>query len=182
MIGLAAMPLTRDKANAYIAEHHRHHKRVAGHRFIVGAELDGKLVGVAIAGRPNARMIDQYRHIEVTRLCSAGERNVCSFLYSRVSRIVRELGFSSCFTAILQSETGASLKAAGWVYVYTTSGGSWHRAPRPRVDKASTEPKKIWAPRWCAAVVADLNTSDRLHVAEEFTASERRSEEVKGGT
>lgn len=156
-MGLAAVPLTRDQANAFIVANHRHHGRVSGHRFIVGARLGEALVGVAVAGRPRARLIDQYRHCEVSRLCSDGARNVCSFLYSRASRIAREQGFESVFTAILQSETGASLKAAGWVYVYTTKGGSQDRPSRRRVDLSPIEPKQIWAPRWCASVVATLN-------------------------
>lgn len=154
---LDALPLTRDQANAYIVEHHRHHGRVTGHRFIVGARLDGALVGVAVAGRPRARRIDQYEHVEVSRLCTAGEPNVCSFLYSRCARIAREQGFRSIFTAILTTETGASLKAAGWVYCYTTEGGSQDRPSRRRVDKSPTEPKQIWAPTWCASVVATHN-------------------------
>lgn len=154
---LTARPMTRAEANAYIVEHHRHHGRVTGHRYAVGAELRGELVGVAIMGRPKARMIGQYRHVEVTRLCTAGDRNVCSFLYSRCSRVARELGFDSVFTAILETESGASLKAAGWAYAYTTRGGSWDRPGRRRADKAPTDPKQIWAPDWCLAVVKTLN-------------------------
>lgn len=156
-MGLRAIPMTRDQANAYIVTYHRHHGRVTGHRFIVGAEKDGVLVGVAVAGRPRARMIEQYKHAEVSRLCSAGERNVCSFLYSRCSRVAQELGFASIFTAILLSESGASLKAAGWVYCYTTRGGSQDRPSRRRVDKSPIEPKQIWAPAWCAELVRTLN-------------------------
>lgn len=154
---LAACPLTRDQANAYIVEHHRHHKRVSGHRFIIAALLDGAMVGVAIAGRPRARRIDQYVHLEVNRLCTDGAKNVCSFLYSRCSRVARELGFRSVFTAILESESGVSLKASGWQHVYTTRGGSQDRPSRRREDKSPTEPKQIWAPDWCADVVATLN-------------------------
>lgn len=156
-MSLLAIPMTRDQANAFIVAHHRHHKRVSGHRFIVGAELGGELVGVAIGGRPKARNIGQYRHVEVTRLCTTGERNVCSFLYGRCARIAREMGFDSVFTAILETESGASLKAAGWHYAYTTKGGSWDRPGRRRVDKAPTDPKKIWAPEWCLAIVKSLN-------------------------
>lgn len=154
---LTATPMTRDQANAYIVAHHRHHGRVSGHRFIIGAERDGTLVGVMVAGRPRARMIEQYRHAEVSRLCSAGEKNVCSFLYSRAARIAREWGFSSIFTAILASETGHSLKAAGWVFAYMTTGGSQDRPSRRRVDKSSTEPKQIWCPAWCLDAVRGLN-------------------------
>jgi hypothetical protein len=156
-MGLAPIPMTRDQANAWIGRHHRHHGRVTGHRFIVGAVLSGELVGVAVAGRPRARRIDQYKHLEVSRLCSAGDRNVCSFLYAKVARVALELGFESAFTAILASESGASLKASGWVYAYTTRGGSQDRPSRRRTDRSPTIPKQIWCPPWCLEVVRGLN-------------------------
>lgn len=164
-MNMTARPMTRDQANAYIVEHHRHHGRVTGHRFIVGAELSGELVGVAVGGRPRARMVEQYRHVEVSRLCSAGARNVCSFLYSRCARIAREMGFASIFTAILTSETGGSLKAAGWFYAYTTRGGSQDRPSRRRVDKSPIEPKDIWAPAWCLDIVKGLNKTATVRAA-----------------
>lgn len=154
---LVARPMTRSEANAYIVAHHRHHGRVTGHRYIIGAERDGLLVGVAVAGRPRARRIDQYRHLEISRLCTAGSENVCSFLYAKAARIARELGFASVFTAILESETGKSLRGAGWAYAYTTKGGSQDRPSRRRVDRSPTEPKQIWAPVWCLEVVRGLN-------------------------
>lgn len=160
---LVARPMTRDQANAFILAHHRHHGRVSGHRFIVGAEDDGQVVGVAVAGRPRARMVDQYRHVEVSRLCTVGAENACSFLYARAARVARELGFASVFTAILESETGVSLRAAGWVYAYTTRGGSQDRPSRRRVDRSPTEAKQIWCPAWCLDIVRGLNeTQARL--------------------
>lgn len=157
MSRLAAIPLTRDQANAYIVDHHRHHGPVAGHRFIVGAIVGDELVGVMVAGRPRARKIEQYRNLEVSRLCSDGAENVCSFLYSRAAQCARVLGFETVFTAILESESGASLKASGWVYAYTTRGGSQDRPSRHRVDKSPTEPKQIWCPAWCLVAVRALN-------------------------
>lgn len=174
---LSAVALTRDQANAHIVEHHRHHGRVTGHRFIVGAEVDGKLVGVAVVGRPRARLINQYKFVEVSRLCADGERNVCSFLYSRCSRIAKELGFRGVFTAILETEHGGSLLAAGWEYAYTTVGGSQDRPSRRRVDKSPTLPKKIYAPKWCLMAVKGLNLVQAL------AADKRRStHDPTGGT
>lgn len=154
---LAATPMTRDEANVWIVVNHRHHGRVTGHRFIVGALLDGRLVGVAVAGRPRARRIDQYKHVEVSRLCSDGAANVCSFLYSRCARVARELGFESVFTAILLEEPGASLRASGWVLAYATRGGSQDRPSRRRVDRSPIGPKQIWCPAWCLETVRGLN-------------------------
>lgn len=156
-MSLVATCLTRDQANAHIEAHHRHHKPVSGHRFIVGAVDSGKLVGIAIAGRPRARLIQQYENLEVNRLCSDGARNVCSFLYSRCSRVAQNLGFKTCFTAILLSENGSSLRAAGWLYAYTTKGGSQDRPSRRREKVAPEEPKQIWSAHWCLDAVRMLN-------------------------
>ncbi len=162
--GLLPVPMTRDQANAWIVAHHRHHGRVWGHRFIVGASRGGVLAGVMVAGRPRARLIPQYEHVEVTRLCADGSKNVCSFLYSRAARISRESGFASVFTAILSSESGASLRAAGWVYAYTTRGGSQDRPSRRRAKVAPEEPKQIWCPVWCLGIVRGLNAEQASKV------------------
>ena len=52
----------------FINKHHRHHKPVVGHRFSVGAEDNGILVGVAIIGRPVARKTDQKNIDDTTPL------------------------------------------------------------------------------------------------------------------
>jgi hypothetical protein len=151
-MAMRAVPMTRDSTNAYLVEHHRHHGRVSGYRFAVGAEVGGRLVGVAVIGRPRARMIDQYRVAEVNRVCTDGTRNACSFLYGISSRVCRDLGFDRVFTCILETESGASLKAAGWVYEYTTAGGAWDRPSRHRGKVAPEGRKQVWAPAWCAVV------------------------------
>lgn len=162
---LTAIPLTRDQANEFILAHHRHHGRVYGHRFIVGAVKAGELVGVMVAGRPRARRIEQYVNLEVNRLCSDGTENVCSFLYARADRTARALGFETVFTAILESENGSSLKAARWVYAYTTRGGSQDRPSRRRAQVAPEEPKQIWCPAWCLDAVKALNAEQARRCA-----------------
>jgi len=154
---LRPVPLTRDEANAFVCEHHRHHSRVQGHRYAFGAELGGKLVGVAILGRPVAWQVDQYRELEVSRLCTDGTPNACSFLLGRSARLARELGFRRVFTSILETESGHSLKVAGWIKEYTTRGGSWDRKGRRRPKKAPECPKQVWAPQWCARPVVEVS-------------------------
>jgi hypothetical protein len=132
------------EANAFVTEHHRHHKPVIGHLFSIGAAKDGKIVGVAIVGRPVARMRDDGETAEVTRLCTDGTRNACSFLYGACSRAAFALGFKRIGTYILASEPGTSLTGAGWRMVGETGGGSWSRGDRPRVDKHPTEPKLLF--------------------------------------
>jgi len=132
---MKAVPLTRDQCNELLLMH-RHHGGVVSYRYGVGVEHEGKLVGCAVIGRPVARQVEQYRVAEVTRVVTDGTPNACSFLYGLSSRLCRMLGFDRVFTAILESEPGTSLKAAGWRYEYTTRGGSWNRAGRARTDKA----------------------------------------------
>lgn len=131
-------------ANEFVGNHHRHHKPVRGHRFSIGCFYNGVLVGVAIVGRPISRRINQYTTVEVLRLCTDGTKNACSFLYSACRRSAKELGYSRIITYILSTESGVSLKACGWNYVYTNRGGSWNVPSRKRKDTAPTIPKKLY--------------------------------------
>src|SRR5690242_3370013 len=81
-VGMKIVPLTLAQANALVASLHRHHKPAQGHRFSIGAEHNGALVGAVIVGRPVARGCDPYRTAEVVRLVTDGTKNACSFLYS----------------------------------------------------------------------------------------------------
>lgn len=118
------------EANEFIATHHRHHKPVVGHRFSIGAARGNILVGVAIVGRPVSRKTDQKHVVEVTRLCTDGTRNACSFLYSTAANIASRMGFYSIQTFTLEEESGSSLKAAGWTLEGTTRGGDWNQPSR----------------------------------------------------
>lgn len=122
------------EANAFVAEHHRHHKPVVGHLFSLGAALGERIVGVAIVGRPVSRFRDDGVTAEVTRLCTDGTRNACSFLYGASARAAFALGFQRIGTYILASEPGTSLTAAGWRMIGETPGRSWSVPSRPRVD------------------------------------------------
>nr|WP_241004027.1 XF1762 family protein [Magnetospirillum aberrantis] len=137
-------PVSLADANAFVAAMHRHHKPVVGHKFSLGATVDGAVVGVAIVGRPVARMRDDGETLEVTRLCTDGTRNACSFLYGAAARAAFALGYRRIGTYILASETGASCKAAGWRLIGQRGGGSWDCPSRPRQDKAPTAPKLLF--------------------------------------
>lgn len=141
---LIRVPLTLAEANAFVARHHRHHPPVVGHKFSLGAALAGKIVGVCIVGRPVSRMRDDGLTLEVTRLCTDGTKNACSFLYGAAARAAFALGYLRIGTYILASETGASLRAAGWRQIGEVRGQSWSRTSRPRVDTHPTEPKLLF--------------------------------------
>lgn len=158
-MSLRVVPLTLAEANCLVARWHRHHKPVVGHRFSLGVEADGKLVGAAIVSRPVARMTDQYRIAEVTRLVTDGTRNACSILYAAAARVAKEMGFDRIQTFILATEPGTSLCAAGWTQEIESGGGQWDqtalkqytldayaegKALANRIDQP-TEAKTRWA-------------------------------------
>lgn len=141
---MTAIPIGYRDAVAFINREHRHHKAPQGWKFGIGAMKNGKLVGVVAVGRPVARMLDDGRTAEVIRLATDGTRNACSFLYSAARRCALAMGYVKVITYILESETGVSLKAAGWKFVRMAGGGSWSRPSRKRTDKAPMETKQLW--------------------------------------
>ena len=97
-----------------MAQHHRHNLPRVGGKFAVGAADDeGKLVGVAVAGRPIARRLDDGLTLEVLRVCTDGTPNACSFLYARCAKIARLMGYEKVIPYTLAWEGGASLRAVG---------------------------------------------------------------------
>lgn len=87
---LEVCPITLKEANAFVGQHHRHHKPVVGHKFSIGCTDGEKIVGVAIVGRPVSRYLDDGWTLEVTRLCTDGTWNACSMLYAAAWRAARE--------------------------------------------------------------------------------------------
>lgn len=131
---LELIPITFKEACQFVKEHHRHHKPPIGHKFSIAAAIDNKIVGVCIIGRPVSRGLDNGWIAEVTRLCTDGTKNTCSFLYAAAWRAARALGYKKLITYILNTESGISLNAAGWKCIGETQGGSWNRKSRPRID------------------------------------------------
>ena len=130
---IKAVPVSLKQAQAFVDEHHRHHAHSQGDKYRVGAEIDGELVGIAQVGRPVGRYLDDGHTLEVIRLCTLGDKDVCSFLYSRCARIAKEMGYDKIITYILDTESGASLKASGWHLEKADAGGnSWNVPSRPR--------------------------------------------------
>jgi hypothetical protein len=142
--GLRAVPLTQREAMAFVTEHHRHHRPPRGDVFRIGAASGDRIVGVVIVGRPVARFRQDGFTAEVTRLCTDGTRNACSFLYGAAWRAAKALGYRRLGTYTLPDEGGASLRAAGWRLVGEAGGGSWSSPSRPRIDTHPTQTKLLW--------------------------------------
>ncbi len=135
---MKVVPVSLKTANEIVLLEHRHNKPVAGHKWSIGAEHDGKLVAVCIVGRPIARMLDDGMTIEVLRLCAIpdGPPNVCSFLYRAAWRVWAAMGGTRLITFTLQSESGSSLRGAGFKLAKSFEGASWSRDARPRETQA----------------------------------------------
>jgi hypothetical protein len=118
-------------ANEYVRRLHRHSRPTVGAILCAGIEDDGRLCGVAIAGRPVARVLDDGSTIEVLRVCTDGTRNACSKLYAAICAAAKALGYLSAVTYTLPEEGGASLRAAGFVCEGDAGRPSagWHNRP-----------------------------------------------------
>jgi hypothetical protein len=143
-VTLALVPITLREANAFVAAHHRHHPPSRGCIACVAVSANDNIVGVAIIGRPKARKAQDGWTAEVTRVATDGTRNACSMLYGAAWRACKALGYRRLITYTLPSESGASLRAAGWKLIGEAGGGSWSRSSRPRVDTHPTQVKLRW--------------------------------------
>lgn len=143
---LVVIPMTLREANDFVGEFHRHSQRTArdGGKFAIGAAIDAGLVGVAIVGRPLARMLQDGFTAEVLRTCTnpaTAPKGTCSFLYGRCWRIWQQMGGRRMVTYTLDHESGASLRGCGWKIVGSSPLRSdWTK----RKDKSlrNWEPKK----------------------------------------
>jgi len=123
-VGLVLQPITRDEAMFFIWKHHRTHGRPLGYLFAL-AVSDGAIVrGVAVVGRPLARLLQDGWTAEVLRCCTDGAKNACSILYGAAWRAARAMGYRRLITYTLPNEGGASLRGAGWRLVGEAGGGA----------------------------------------------------------
>jgi hypothetical protein len=128
---LELVPVTQAEAKAFVARLHRHTRPPLGSVFQVGVAVDGELVGVAMCGRPVARMLQDSFTLEVNRTCTDGTPNANSMLYGAAARAAKALGYRRLITYTLESEPGTSLKAVGWTQNgETPADQSWARSSR----------------------------------------------------
>jgi hypothetical protein len=121
---LSRRPITLREANDFVENFHRHNGRTSRNRgkYAIGAEVAGELVGVAIVGNPlSATYMDGYT-AEVLRLCvnDRAPRGTCSMLYQACWRAYRAMGGRRMITYTLKTESGSSLRGAGWTVVGET--------------------------------------------------------------
>ncbi len=141
---LKIVPVTLDQANAFVFRLHRHKpEQLPGHSFAVGvASQDGILRGVAIVGNPSAPALQDGVLAEIRRCCTDGTRNACSMLYGTARRAARAMGRQPIITYTLATESGASLRAAGFRVDKANAGGpagNWHNRPGRKVRPTESD-------------------------------------------
>lgn len=141
---LRLIPLSQRLARDFVRMHHRHNRPPVGDIFRVGLAEDGVLVAVGIAGRPVARMADDGRTVEITRVCTQGHANACSRLYGALCRAAAALGYERAITYTREDEPGTSPKAAGFAPAGETVAQEWSRPSRPRRRDGSPIRKLRW--------------------------------------
>lgn len=139
---LTIVPVTFAQACEFVADYHRHLAPPPGHKFSAGVVhvASETLAGVVIVGRPIARHFDDGQTLEVLRTATDGTRNACSALYATAWRAAQALGYTRLITYTQpgHGETGASLRAAGWIVVaHRPRHTGWNRPSRPRTDHGS---------------------------------------------
>lgn len=142
---LSRRPITLREANDFVQSFHRHNGRTArdGGKFAIGAEFNRELVGVAIVGNPlSATYMDGYT-AEVLRVCTNDNAplGTCSMLYQACWRAYRAMGGRRMITYTLKTESGSSLRGAGWRVV----GESKPTDKRWRKDDHLNE-RREWQP------------------------------------
>jgi len=141
------VPLHIKEANRFVQHFHRHNKTVAGAKFAIGLKLKdtNELIGVAVAGRPLARALDDTKTVEILRVCvKDGFKNANSMLYGRIRRICQMMGYQKVITYTLQSESGVSLRAVGAIPTLIPKH-TWNRPQRKRPFRPIyAEPKIRW--------------------------------------
>jgi hypothetical protein len=144
-------------AVSFVNEHHRHNPAPQGWKFGAAVYNGEELIGVVMAGRPVSAALQKQGCLEINRdcvkLCSPKGLawNACSMLYGYACREGFKRGYKRIITYTHTAESGVSLRAAGFVPVTKTRGGSWDRQNRPRADRTSTEAKVRWE-RWVKGV------------------------------
>ena len=152
---LRIVPITLKVAQEFVKLHHRHSVPPVGWKFGVGLinTQTRELVGVATAGRPVARALDDGLTLEVNRTCTDGTRNANSMLYGAVWRAAKAMGYVRCITYTQYDESGASLRAAGWVIDSELAARKgWDAPSRPRKEIGSGGTPRL---RWAICVKTD---------------------------
>lgn len=144
-------PITVKAATAWVKATHRHLPTVQGGLFAVSVEQGPELVGAGIVGNP-ARVWQGTGRCVISRVAvTAGldrvgthAAPVCTMIYGSLCRAARALGYREAWTYTLPEESGASLRAAGFIDMGLTRAEEWDRPSRARSAAVRPEAKRRW--------------------------------------
>lgn len=146
-MNLTIVPVSFADAAAFVADWHRHNEPPVGHKFSIGLADGDELVGVVMIGRPVAKAYDDGQTLEVNRSCVADNiPNGNSMLYGAAWRAAKALGYRRLITYTQHSESGSSLRAAGWRVIAerpARKSDGWLSRPRRRPDTNNVQ-RTLW--------------------------------------
>jgi len=156
-------------ANEIVARFHRHSDPVgvAMRQVIATNRTTGDIIGTGILGRPVSLILDDGLTLEVSRTATDGTEHACSAILGALAREAQRLTLSGnhvhrLTTYTRASESGASLRAAGWRLdvkhhsrfvlnglaverkIVPIQPKSWSNPSRPRPIRAPGEPRLRW--------------------------------------
>jgi len=143
---LIPVPCSAPRAREVVEAWHRHHgPSTSGLYAAAVATEDGIVRGVALIGRPVARLLDDGWTLEVTRVATDGTPNACSALYGIARRLAATLGYARLITYTRADEPGSSQRAAGLTDDGPIRARSWNMPGRARVDKTEIVQRRRWS-------------------------------------
>ncbi len=132
---LIAVPCSVTKAREVVEAWHRHHgPSTSGLMAAAVATEDGTVRGVALIGRPVARLLDDGWTLEVTRVATGIAR-----------RLAAALGYARLITYTRADEPGSSPRAAGLTDDGPIRARSWDMPGRRRTDKTEIVQRRRWS-------------------------------------
>lgn len=131
---LRLVPIKFADACGFVQMWHRHHQAPRGCKFCLAVADEADILrGVAIVGRPVARLFDDGLTLEVTRSATDGTPNANSMLYAAAWRAASAMGYRRLVTYTQAGESGSSLRAAGWrIVAERPPRPGWNMPSRPR--------------------------------------------------
>ena len=143
-MSLKIKPCHLRAARGYVGQYHRHSIPPVGGKFAVACYDGEALCGVAICGCPVSRHLDDGQTLEILRCCTDGTHNACSKFYGACCRIGFDMGYDRIITYTLATETGASLRAAGFAFDGEAGGKEWTGQRRRTYYVAPAQMKHRW--------------------------------------
>ncbi len=147
---ITIVPCRLREACQFVTNFHRHNKAPPVSLFSLGASDGERMVGVAIAGLPVSRTLMDGETLEITRCCviDGAPKGSCSALYAACWRAARALGYRRVITYTLQTESGSSLRGAGWKVVAErkarTDAQQWTNRPGREWQAVVGQAKFLW--------------------------------------